>query len=65
MPHRAVIREDRTTSKVRVVVDACCKSHSDEFSLNDRLECGPNCIPLLFDVMVRFRVHTFCINCRY
>ena len=58
MPHHAVIREERTTSKVRVVFDASCKSQSDELSLNDRLERGPNCIPLLFDVMVRFRVHT-------
>ena len=58
MPHHDVIREDRTTSKVRVVVDVSCKSHSYELSLNDRLELGPNCIPLLFDVVVRFRVHT-------
>ena len=58
MPHHAVIGEDRTSSKVRVVFDASCKSHSDELSLNDPLERGPNCIPLLFDVMVRFRVHT-------
>ena len=58
MPHHAVIREGRTTSKVRVVFDASCKLHSDELSLNVRLERCPNCIPLLFDVMVRFRVHT-------
>ena len=32
MPHHAVIREDRTISKVRVVFDASYKSHSDEFS---------------------------------
>ena len=58
MPHHAAIRKNRTTSKVRVVFDASCKSHSDELSLNDRLERGPNYIPLLFDVMVPFRIHT-------
>ena len=34
------------------------RSQSDELLLNDGLERGPNCIPLLFDVMVRYRVHT-------
>ena len=57
MPHHAVICEERTTSRARVVLDACCKSQSDDLSLNDRVERGPNCISLLFDVMVRFVVH--------
>ena len=61
MPHHAVICEERTTSKVRVVFDASCKSQSDDLSINDCLERGPNCIPLLFDVMVRFRVHTIAL----
>ena len=58
MPHHAVIREDRATSKVRVVFDASCKWHSIELLLNDLMERGSNCIPFLFDVMVHFRVYT-------
>ena len=57
LPHLAIIREERTTSTVRVVFDASCKSQYDDLSLNDRLESGPNYIPLFFDVIVRFRVH--------
>ena len=58
LPHHAVICEEWNTSKVRVVLDASCKSQSDDLSLNDRLERGPNCISLLFYVMVRFMVHS-------
>lgn len=41
MPHHAVIREDRATTKVRVVFDA--SSHTQQgMSLNNNLKAGPN-----------------------
>ena len=54
LPHRAVIRNDKETSKIRVVYDASSKV-KNEGSLNDRLESGPCLLPLLFDILLRFR----------
>lgn len=46
MPHHAVLREDKTTTKLRVVFDA--SSHEeDSSSLNDCLHTGPNLNPNL------------------
>ncbi|XP_077536023.1 uncharacterized protein LOC144148349 [Haemaphysalis longicornis] len=54
MPHRAVIREDRTTTKVRIVFDA--SSHeSGTKSLNENLEAGPSLIPDVARLLLRFR----------
>ena len=57
MPHHGVVRKDRETSKLRIVFDGNAKQNADEFSLNERLDEGPNYIPSLFDVLVKFRVH--------
>ncbi|XP_052565835.1 uncharacterized protein LOC120412439 [Culex pipiens pallens] len=40
LPHHPVVREASTTTKVRVVFDASCKTSSG-VSLNDALLCGP------------------------
>ena len=40
LPHHPVVREASTTTKVRVVFDASCKTSSG-VSLNDALYCGP------------------------
>ncbi|XP_067047620.1 uncharacterized protein [Acropora muricata] len=55
LPHHAVLRRDRETTKVRVVYDGSAKSPENKYSLNDCLEVGPNLIPQLFDVLVKFR----------
>ncbi|XP_078374406.1 uncharacterized protein LOC144657946 [Oculina patagonica] len=55
LPHHAVLRRDRETTKVRVVYDGSAKSPGNKYSLNDCLEVGPNLIPQLFDVLVKFR----------
>ena len=55
IPHRAVLKEDRATTKLRVVYDASSK-RSGYASLNDCLETGPNLAPLIFDILLRFRM---------
>ena len=52
-PHHPVIREDKNTSKVRIVFDASAKS--DGSSLNECLCKGPQLTPLAFDILIRFR----------
>ncbi|XP_044027348.1 uncharacterized protein LOC122864200 isoform X1 [Siniperca chuatsi] len=56
MPHHAVVREDKATTKLRVVFDA--SSHEEGCSsLNDCLYSGPNLNPNLLDVLIQFRLH--------
>ncbi|GBM78178.1 hypothetical protein AVEN_161850-1 [Araneus ventricosus] len=56
LPHRAVIRHDKVSSKLRIVFDA--SSHkSGKFSLNDSLHTGPNLYPDLFELLLSFRKH--------
>ncbi|GFU62302.1 uncharacterized protein TNCV_4402261 [Trichonephila clavipes] len=50
----AVIREDKTTSKLRIVFDA--SSHAKgQLSLNDCLHIGTNLNPDIFLLLVKFR----------
>ena len=56
LPHRAVIRDDKATTKVRVVCDCSAKNRNGGRSLNDCLWKGPNLTQLLFDVSLRLRV---------
>lgn len=55
MPHHAVIREDRSTTKLRIVYDGSAHLNEDVASINSCLEQGPNLMPLLFDILLRFR----------
>ncbi|GFW11041.1 uncharacterized protein TNCV_275731 [Trichonephila clavipes] len=56
LPHRAVIRTDKTTSKLLIVFDA--SSHAKaQLSLNDCLHTGLNFIPNLFFLLMKFRVN--------
>ena len=58
LPHHVVIRPEKTTSKLRVVFDASSNSPS----LNDCLEKGVCLIPLIFDILIRFRAHKVAIT---
>ena len=55
LPHHAIIRQDRETTKIRVVYDGSAKEGGQSYSLNDCMNTGPNYIPLLFNIPVRFR----------
>ena len=56
IPHSSVIKEDRQTTKLRVVYDASSKV-AGEISLNECLHPGPNLLPLIFNVLLRFRMN--------
>ena len=57
IPHHAVIREDKKTTKIRVVYDGSATTNDCSFSLNDCLPAGPNYVPQLFNILVKFRAH--------
>ena len=53
MPHRPIIRQDKATTKVRMVFDASAKGQGP--SLNDCLHAGPPLATSLFGNLLRFR----------
>ena len=55
LPHHAVVRTDKQTTKLRVVYDASAKMNGP--SLNNCLHTGPNFGPSILDLLVRFRLH--------
>lgn len=61
LPHHAVLREDKTTSKLRVVFDASCKDSINGISLNDCLLVGPKLQQDLRHILMRWRMHKICI----
>ena len=59
LPHHAVVRQDKQTTKVRVVYDASVRTTGP--SLNDCLHVGPKLHTKIFDILLRFRVHRIAI----
>ena len=55
LPHHPVIREDKLTTKVRVVYDASAKTSAP--SLNECLYAGPKFDQHILDILLRFRLH--------
>ncbi|GFQ87771.1 uncharacterized protein TNCT_586741 [Trichonephila clavata] len=54
LPYHAVIRSDKTTSRLRIVFDG--SAHEDgHSSLNQSLYTGPNLHPNVFELLLRFR----------
>jgi hypothetical protein len=56
IPHHFVLKEDSTTTKLRVVFDASAKSSSGN-SLNDAMMVGPTLQDNLVEIITRFRCH--------
>ena len=55
LPHHAVHREEKETTKVRIVYDASSTPSPTIPSLNDCLYKGPQLNPLLYEVLLLFR----------
>jgi len=54
LPHHCVIKEESTSTKLRVVFDGSA-STSSGFSLNELLMAGPTIQPKLFSTLLQFR----------
>jgi hypothetical protein len=59
LPHHAVVRQDKQTTKVSIVYDASARTTGP--SLNDCLHVGPKLHTKIFDILLRFRVHRIAI----
>ena len=56
LPHKEVIKEDRSTTKLRIVFDAS-GNYKDTVSLND-VFCKGSCLNAdLYSLLLKFRVH--------
>lgn len=62
MPHRAVIRDEAETTKMRIVYDCSAKADRNAPSLNDCLDQGPPLQNKLWNVLVRGRFHPVCLT---
>ena len=56
LPHHAVIKSDRKTTKTRIVFNAFARSDKNEPSLNDILYSGACLLLLIEDILLRFRL---------
>ena len=55
LPHHSVIRDDKDTTRVRIVFDASAKVTQNSPSLNNVLHVGPSLVPKIVDILIRFR----------
>ena len=62
IPHKAVVRENATSTKTRIVYDASARANESSPSLNDCLEVGPALQNQLWSVLVRGRFHTIALT---
>ena len=60
LPHRAVIRENNETTKLRIVFDASSKAKG-EHCLNDILYSGPCLLSYLYEILLRFQTGKFAL----
>ena len=62
MPYHGVIRQESQTTKLRIVYNGSARAYGNEPSVNDCLQTGPNYIPKLVDILVRFRWHKIALT---
>ena len=55
LPHHCVVRKDKVITKLLVVYDGSATTETRDYSLNDCFFTGPNLIPQIFDLLVKFR----------
>ena len=60
LAHHPVIREDKDTTKLRIVFDASAKTFGP--SLNECLYKGPQLSPLVFDILLRFKAQVIALT---
>ena len=60
--HGVVVRQDHSTTKFKIVYDDSAKSIQDDCSLNDCLQVGPNFIPKLFNILIKFRSYPIAVT---
>ena len=56
LPHHAVITPQKETTKVRIVYNESAKTKKENLSLNELLYRGPNMLPDLCGLLMRFRL---------
>ena len=61
LPHKEVIRNESTTTKVRILFDVSAKL-KNEVSLNDILYTGPCLNPELHKLLLQFRIYPIAIT---
>ena len=61
LPHHAVVRTDKSTTKLRIVYDASAKTDGNP-SLNECLHVGPKFNQKLLDILIRFRAHRVAVT---
>lgn len=61
LPHHANLKESSSTTKVRIVFDASCKTSSG-LSLNDIQMTGAKLQDNLFDIVLRFRTQRIALS---
>lgn len=58
MPHKPVVRESASTTKVRMVFDTSAKPHLLANIINECMYTGLPLQPLLWDILIRVRMYT-------
>ena len=61
LPHRALIRENAESTKLRVVYDASARAYDGVLSLNECLHTGPPLQNELWSIIVRNRFHPIAV----
>ena len=61
LPHEEVVKEDRSTTKLRIVFDASVK-YKDTMPLNDVLDKGPCLNADLYSLSLKFRVYPIALT---